>query len=145
MFINGSHKVKSPMENLTLSPNNKNRSMDIDTDTKLIYIVPQGKNMGTNNKIKSTTYFFLLLEEADEFSCRPSSCIQKQHKVSRKQGGDRKKKTQSNNHQCQFIAKELQFLHCLLIKMWIILKVPSKTVSVNFAWMKILTESPVSL
>ena len=55
------------------------------------------------------------------------------------------KKTQSNNHQCQFIAKELQFLHCLLIKMWIILKVPSKTVCVNFAWMKILTESPVSI
>lgn len=116
MFINGSHKVKSPMENLTLSPNNKNRSMDIDTDTKLIYIVPQGKNMGTNNKIKSTTYFFLLLEEADEFSCRPSSCIQKQHKVSRKQGGDRKKKHKATTISANSLQRNCSFFTAFLSK-----------------------------
>ena len=81
--------------------------------TVLLHGSTTGKHVKKGKKKGSATYFFLFLEEVEELSCRPSSCIQKQHKVSREQGWDRKK-TQSNNHQYQIITKNLQFLHCLL-------------------------------
>ena len=79
------------------------------------------KSETKGEKKGGTTYFFLLLVEVEELSCRPSSCIQKQHKVSREQGGDRKKNkattiSNSSSH------KILQFFHCCLSKLWIILK-----------------------
>lgn len=61
--------------------------------TVLLHGSTTGKHVKKGKKKGSATYFFLFLEEVEELSCRPSSCIQKQHKVSREQGWDRKKNT----------------------------------------------------